>query len=289
MKYNLKSLIGLALQEWGSDQSWKAISELQMRGAPETLALVQRLAKSRNYRKRALGMYVASQLCKRQKGGRVGSIEYAVEATQELLLAGLHDTSTEVHRAAISGMGHRPHPLAVPQLVNFASHPEQEIRFAVAVALGSYSGAESINTLIRLAKDESDAVRDWATFALGSIHEVDNAEVRDLLWANAHDNDEDVRGEALVGLAVRKDERIIPILLDRLDTNCRVFELNASEEIASPLLLGRLNMIKASVANESDVDRYWYGCLLDAIDTCSEHGHATSHPSQRLHTQPDTP
>lgn len=266
----LKSLVGMALQNWGGDESWKAISELQMRGSPDALTLSSRLAKSRNHRKRALGLYMASQLRRRQKRSRFGSIEYALQQTQELLLAGLHDTSSEVYRAAISGFGHRPHPLALPELIKFASHPDQEIRFGVAVALGNYSDADSIDALVRLAKDDSDAVRDWATFGIGSMLEVDNPKVRDLLWANLQDRDEDVRGEALVGLAVRKDERIIPVLLELLDVNCRVFELTASEAVASPILLERLNTIKDSVINENGSDSYWYGCLLDAIDACSK-------------------
>lgn len=269
MGLSLKSLVGMALQDWGSDDSWKAISELQMRGSPEALTLAHRLAKSRNYRKRALGLYMASQLRWRQKGVPFGSIEYALEETQEMLLAGLHDICSEVLYAAISGFGHRPHPLALPELIKFASHPEQKIRFEVAVALGRYSEADSIDALLRLAKDDSDAVRDWATFGIGSIQEVDNPKVRDLLWANLQDTDEDVRGEALVGLAIRKDEGIIPVLLELLDTNCRVFELTAAESVASPLLLERLNTIKDSVTNENGIGSYWYGRLLDAIDACS--------------------
>jgi HEAT repeat protein len=267
---SIKSLVGIALQNWGSDESWNAISELQMRGSPDALTLASRLAKSRNDRRRALGLYVASQLRRRQKLGRFGSIEYALEETQELLLSGLHDISSEVCRAAISGLGHRPHPLALPELIKFAAHPDKEIRFGVAVALGKYSEADSIGALVHLAKDDSDAVRDWATFSIGSMLEVDNPEVRNLLWANLQDTDEDVRGEALVGLAVRKEERIIPVLLELLDTNCRVFELAASKAVASPILLSRLNTMKDAVTNGNGSDSYWYGCLLGAIDACSK-------------------
>lgn len=269
MDHSLKSLVGMALQNWGSDESWAAISELQMRGSPEALALARRLAKSRNCRKRALGLYIASQLRQRQKSAPFGSIEYALKDTQEMLFGGLSDTRSEVLYAAISGFGHRPHPLALPELIKFASHPDQKIRFEVAVALGGYSEADSIETLLRLAKDDSDAVRDWATFGIGTLQEIDNPKVRDLLWANLQDTDLDVRGEALVGLAVRNDERVIPVLLELLDTNCRVYELNAAESVANSVLLERLITIKDSVAYRNEIDAYWYGHLLDAIDACS--------------------
>ncbi len=268
MTLSLKSLVGMALQDWGSDESWQAISELQMRGSPEALALARRLANSRNCRKRALGLYMASQLYRRQKGVPFGIAKYAVEDTQEMLLAGLHDISLDALFAAISGLGHRPHPLALPELVKFASHPNQRVRFEVAVALGGYPEPDAVDALLRLAKDDSDAVRDWATFGIGSMHEVDSQRIRDLLWDNLQDTDEDVRGEALVGLAIRKDERVIPVLLKQLDTNCRVYELSASEAIGSPHLLERLNAIRDSVANENNIRSHWYGCLLDAIDAC---------------------
>lgn len=186
-----------------------------------------------------------------------------------MLVAGLHDKCGEVLCAAISGFGHRPHPLALPELIKFASHPDEDIRLNVAVALGRYSEADSIDALLRLAKDQSTTVRDWATFGVGSMHEVDNPKVRDVLWNSLQDDDEDVRGEALVGLALRKDDRVIPVLLERLGTNSRVSELTASEAVASPLLLNRLNAIKETVAGDNGIDAYWYGCLLDAIDACS--------------------
>jgi HEAT repeat protein len=265
---SLKSLVSTSLQNWGSDESWGAISELQMRGSPDALSVAKRLAKSPNYRKRAIGLYMASQLRQRRKGIRFGSIEYALDSTQEVLLAGLHDLHSEVLSAAISGFGHRPHPFALPALIKFASHPDKKIRFHVAVALGSYSEADSIDALLRPATDDSDAVRDWATFGIGSMHEEDSPKVRDRLWANLQDNDEDVRGEALVGLAVRKDERIIPLLLKLLNMDCSVFELTAAEAVASPQLLDRLSTIKDSVADDSR-GAYWYGRLLDAVDACS--------------------
>lgn len=212
---------------------------------------------------------MASQLRQRQKWAHLDSVEYALEETQEMLLAGLHDRCSDVVCAAISGFGHRPHPLALPELIRFASHPDQDIRFQVAFALGRYSEADSIDALLRLAKDDADDVRDWATFGIGSMQEVDNQKVRDLLWENLQDRDEDVRGEALVGLAVRKDERVIPVLLELLDTNCRVFELDAAKSIASPLLLERLNTIKEAVTHENDFNSYWYHCLLRTIDACS--------------------
>ncbi|WP_081466385.1 HEAT repeat domain-containing protein [Collimonas fungivorans] len=269
MTHSLKSLVGIALQGWDSDKSWQAIAELQMRGSPEALAISRRFTKCRNWRKRALGLYVASQLRRSQKGGTIESVEYALRETQAMLLVGLRDDCVEVVRAAISGFAHRPHQSALPNLIRFASHPDQQIRLQVAITLGSYIEIESIDALLMLATDISDDVRNWATFGIGSMHRADNSKIRDLLWRNLQDSDEDVRGEAVVGLAIRKDERVISVLLELLDTHCRVFELDAAERTASPLLLDRLNALKKSVTDKDTIDSYWYRHLLDAIVACS--------------------
>ena len=270
MAHSFKSLLGIALQDWNSDESWQAIAELQMRGSPESLAIASRFAKCRNWRKRALGLYVASQLCRSpKKWETIGRAEYALWETQAMLLAGLRDDCVEVVRAAISGFAHRPHKSALPNLIGFASHPDQQIRLQVAITLGSYIEVESIDALLRLATDISDDVRNWATFSIGSMHRADNPNIRDLLWRNLQDRDENVRGEAVVGLAIRKDERVASVLLELLDIDCGVFELNAAERMASPLLLDRLNALKKSVNDKDTIDSYWYRHLLDAIVACS--------------------
>ncbi|AMP05182.1 lyase containing HEAT-repeat domain protein [Collimonas pratensis] len=110
------------------------------------------------------------------------------------------------------------------------------------------------------------------------MQEADNSKIRDLLWLNLQESEDDVRGEALMGLAFRKDKRIIPVLLELLDDDCRIFELNAAESIASPLLLERLNTIEKSVAGDDSIDSYWYRCLVDAIAKCS-HTHIQEQPS----------
>ena len=50
-------------------------------------------------------------------------------------------------------------------------------------------------------------MRDWATFALGTLAEADSRQLRDALAARLDDPDEDTRLEAVHGLAVRGDPR----------------------------------------------------------------------------------
>lgn len=243
-KLRTSRLVRVALRRWDTDAGWRATAELQMRGSPQTLQLVKELANSLSWRKRSLGMYIASQLRKRENAT---STEYAIDETQLFLLAGLCDGHDEVIRAAISGMGHRPHPNALNALIEFASHHSSLVRWNVAVALGSYNVAPAIGALLTLMQDPDSAVRDWATFGIGSLQTADTPDIREALWRNLDDSDDDVSGEALVGLAERRDCRVVDYLRMRLSPDSRVYELDAAEILADPELLSMLQSIEVSL------------------------------------------
>jgi HEAT repeat protein len=262
-------LVRRALRAWSTDRGWKAIVALQLRASPSLLVLVHSLCASPSWRRRALGLYVASQLQRpRRPGDVLGATAYAMEATQTLLLAGLHDPHDEVVCAAVSGLGHRPHPEALTTLVDLAGHADSAVRWDVAVALSCYSEPAAIDALMHLAVDADPEVRDWATFGLGTQQTVDTPQVREVLWRNLNDDDEDVRGEALVGLAARRDLRVIDHLLAQLGSDCRVYQLEAAEQLASPALLPALRAI-ADGLRDSEREGYWFGQLQSAIDACS--------------------
>jgi HEAT repeat protein len=99
-----------------------------------------------------------------------------------------------------------------------AAHENCEIRLTVAQALAALSeDPRCVDALIRLTTDSSSAVRDWATFGLASLTEDDSPKVRNALSDRLGDPDAAVRGEALVGLAIRQDERVVEPLLAALE------------------------------------------------------------------------
>jgi len=263
-KKSLQRLVRTALRYWDTGKGWRAIAELQRRGSQRTLACATTLAQSSNWRRRSLSLYVASQL--RQRRG-ASIIEYAVEDAHKLLLEGLRDRHLEVVRAAVSGFGHRPYPAALDDLVGLSAHPDDRLRWGVTVSLGKYEHPSATEALLRLAADPNDAVRDWATFALGSLRSSDTPEIRAALWRNLTDHDADVRGEALAGLAARHDERAVGYLLEHLRPDCRVYELDAAEALATPALLGPLRAV-ADALTDNEKDGYWFHRLQAAIEAC---------------------
>jgi len=62
-----------------------------------------------------------------------------------------------------------------------------------------------------MTRDADRSNRDWATFLL-SQEDVDTPDVRDALLQAAEDDDEDVRAEAIWGLAKRGRELAIPLV-----------------------------------------------------------------------------
>ncbi len=290
-RHRLKSfsderLIRHALRHWHADAGWRAIQALHLRGSTALLATITAMSASPRARRRAVALAIAGQLMHRvpakddehgDPGDHVDHQDpaplapryemHAESATQQLLLRGLADPHPDVVRAAVLGLGHRPHGASVDALLRLAASADRQMRWQVAVALGSYEEPEAIAGLIRLSADPSDEVRDWATFGLGSLRDDDSPEIRAALRRNLDDPDLDVRGEALVGLARRREEGLVERLIDRLTPDCHVYELDAAEALADPRLIAPLRAL-ADASTEGAVDPYWRERLQDALDAC---------------------
>jgi HEAT repeat protein len=68
------------------------------------------------------------------------------------------------------------------------------------------------DALVRLASDPDSEVRDRATMGLSDPFDADSEEIRDALAARLTDGEGDIAGEALLGLAQRRDPRALALL-----------------------------------------------------------------------------
>ena len=128
------------------------------------------------------------------------------------------ETEVQPLSSAIHALGHLNNPTAISLLSPFQQHPAAEVRFALACALGSFANdPAAIQSLIALTIDTDDDVRDWAVFGLGNLGDGDSVEIRDALLSRLNDSNENVREEAIVGLARRKDQRVLPALIGALN------------------------------------------------------------------------
>ena len=145
-----------------------------------------------------------------------------------------HGDETEVARAAatllrwtaaaegtvladlVSALGRGGVPRLAHEIAPLAGHPECEVRVAVAQALGTLNDATpaTVAALVRLSRDPTDEVRSWATFALAQPCLADACGVEDALRARLDDPCDEVRVEAVRGLASRGDARAIDTALE---------------------------------------------------------------------------
>ena len=91
------------------------------------------------------------------------------------------------------------------------------MRYAVVHALSGYDENQAIGALVSLSADLDRDVRNWATFGLGSQIDSDSTTIREALLARAVDADDEIRGEALVGLARRDETRVVPAIIHELN------------------------------------------------------------------------
>lgn len=195
---------------------WKAISSLQ-RGAPEDVcALVAPLADDPDPRVRALVPDVLRYL-----GGREQPL---LGETVRLLGKMLETESTaSVTRSIALAFVDLQHPAAIDLLRPFVKHPDATVREALVHGILPVAPT-AIAELVQLSADESDDVRNWATFGLGSQlgqtgdpDLVDTLEVRNALVARLDDRHAETRAEAVLGLAVRGDERAIAVIKEEIE------------------------------------------------------------------------
>lgn len=233
-------LINRVLTEPDENQAWEAVSTLHFRATREVFEEGGTLCRSECPQERRLGADILGQL-------GVPDRLCPDECVAILAEMSAIETDREAIGSICTALGHLHHPGAVEPLLRWMRHPYAEIRWHVAVALCGHEEPDAVEALIELSTDADEDVRDWATFGLGSQMDLDTPAIREALCARLNDSDPVTRAEAFVGLARRKDERVIAPLIEALDsTQLDEYEprqdlvLEAVEEIADPRLLPSL-------------------------------------------------
>ncbi|MGH9495192.1 MAG: HEAT repeat domain-containing protein [Candidatus Sulfotelmatobacter sp.] len=196
-----KSLAG----NYDDEAPWAAIRELRLMGSRDVFEHAVIWCKSNDPLVRARGLDVLAQI-----GKTADHPEHLFPGESYTIVVGVLEEEQEIRplASAIYALGHIENPHAVSLVAPYESHPDPDIWYAVACALGSFpNDSQSIRSLIGLMGDVDDDVRDWATFALGVLGDADSKEIRDALVQRLTDPCQDVRDEAIDGLAKRRDHR----------------------------------------------------------------------------------
>jgi HEAT repeat protein len=165
-----------------------------------------------------------------------------------------------------AALGHNGSPERLSALVNLADHPDANVRHAVASSLGGIDAPAAVAALLKLSEDPDVDVRDWATFGLGSMTEFDTPQLRQALLARTEDSDEETRGESIVGLARRRDVRVVAVIEREL---CRPDAANlvvdAAHEFPQPSFLAGLKRLDRE---RWDRERWDLESVAAAIAAC---------------------
>jgi HEAT repeat protein len=201
--------------EYDDDAPWDAVRTLHRMGSREVFEHASEWCGSPNPLKRARGADVLAQLGKTADHPTNNFPDESFSVVSALV-RGEKDPLPLL--SAIHAPGHIGNPLAVPLVIEHQLHPNPNVRFAVAFALGKFGDIPTaIEALMALTQDVDHDVRDWATFGLGVLGNSDSPEIRDALVRRLTDPDGDVREKAMVGLAKRKDRRVLVPLLSALE------------------------------------------------------------------------
>jgi HEAT repeat protein len=124
-----------------------------------------------------------------------------------------------------------------------------------------------VEAMIKLSRDSDRDVRNWATFTLASQFDSESPALRVALHERLAESDPEIRGEALVGLARRRDTSIAPAILRELEGDFHGgWAVEAAGLLGDSRFLPALRKLGQRITGESAV--YFRGSLQAAIAAC---------------------
>jgi len=212
-----RTLVG----DYDAEEPWAAVKALRSDGSREIFELAAAWCLSDDSLKRARA---ADVLCQLRRGGPIQRgpewPEWMFRDESYPLITKMLEQEKDslVILSAIHALGHLDDDGAIPLILSYQDHPDEDVRYAVACALGCFpNDPQAVEGLLKLTWDTDSDVRDWAVFGLGVQGDADSPEIREALLRCLDDRNEDVCEEAAVGLGKRRDQRLLPKLLTMLD------------------------------------------------------------------------
>lgn len=255
-----EEIIALALATVDDDAMWDFVDVLRHRGGENEFGLASRLTESAKPEERCLGARILGQL-------GCSNPTYVAESV-DILIPMLRDQDSSVVHSVVYALGHRKDERAIVPLSKLVDRSEPEIREGVAFSLGGFDDDGAINVLIQLTSDTDDDVRNWATFGLGSLTDMDTPEIRDALFARTQEENGEIRGEALVGLARRNDQRTIDLVREELKLDyAGSWVLEAAELVGNSSLVPLLSLLRDNWGDENE--KCFGNELNQALEVCA--------------------
>ena len=226
------------------DVDHSALGALQDRGTREVLDAALVLCDAENPLERELGVQILRELGRPER-------TFPEECADRLLRFLREEVDIEVLTAAVYAFSHLGSRRGDLELIKFKDHAEKRIRRGVAFSLAGTTHPDAVQALLHLMRDPYEGARDWATTSIGGVVEIDGPEIREALLERAADEDMCTRAEAHMGLARRRDERVLPFLIAILKE-----QINPSDEdrhTGADYCFHDAAKILLDIANEEDI------------------------------------
>jgi HEAT repeat protein len=245
----LAEALRLSRKDPHSAERWEHVYELHRRAEQRIFEAAKSWYASDDTSARKLAADILAQIGPLTQEGAEQLRPFTKDSIR-LLETLLDDADASVVASAVSFFEHHYMSDPIAKRVALASHTSVEVRRAVARCLGAELGGPkttlAIDLLVRLSDDHDESVRDWATFALGSQCDLDTANIRQALFRRLGDQHFDTRSEAMIGLAKRRDERVVPFVVAALRAEY-VGELavEAAGALAAPVFIELLENLRS--------------------------------------------
>jgi HEAT repeat protein len=183
----------------------EAIEQLRARGSRLIAERAMRMVQSTERIERLVGIDVLNDFGAKQN--------FPFREEYALILVAALDTDDELQLVrTISAVAKTGCDSALEPLLRLSRHRSNAVRLCVAKGLPSLTNGELVfesdpltQVLLTLISDQDEEVRNWATFGIGSMVNVDGPTIRAALRAALVDVNGDARAEALTGLVRRRD------------------------------------------------------------------------------------
>jgi HEAT repeat protein len=264
-----EELIELHREGLRRDDDREAMAILHFRGGETEFLLAKALTESADAEDRAIGADILAQLGWNDRT--------FLDESVSILISLLEDSDPHVISCAAVGLGHRGDSRAIAPLLRLTEHENPCVRFGVAFGLCGHDNDDAIATLITLSGDSDNETRNWAMFGIGTQIDTDTPEVRAALLKGLNDNEPEIRGEAMIGLARRGDLRCVDAILKELSGPFYGdWAVEAAEILGLPEFVPALEEQKSKLNAEN---RRRFELIFDrAIEACSAKRNKTEAP-----------
>jgi HEAT repeat protein len=255
-----EELVELHREGLRKDNDRESMAILHFRGGEMEFRLAKALTESADAEDRAIGADILAQLGWDDRT--------FLDESVSILISLLEDSDHHVISCAAVGLGHRRDSRAIAPLLRLAEHENACVRFGVAFGLCGHDNDDAIATLVTLSGDSDNETRNWAMFGIGTQTKIDTPQIRAALLIGLEDDEPEIRGEAMIGLAGRGDLRCVDAILKELSGPFHGdWAVEAAEILGLPEFVPGLEKQKSKLNAEN---HRRFELIFDrAIDACS--------------------